>query len=75
MPFSLGELAERFDCEIVGDPDVIIDGVGSLTSADSTSITFLSNSALLDQLLTTKAGAVILRAEDAGDAPIPVLIQ
>ncbi len=75
MPFSLGELAERFDCELVGDPDVIIEGVGSLASADSSSIAFLSNSAFVNELRSTKAGGVVLRAEDAEDAAVPVLIH
>jgi hypothetical protein len=27
MPIKLGELAARFDCELVGDPDITIDNV------------------------------------------------
>jgi len=75
MPISLGELAERFDCELIGDPDVVIDGVGSLTNAGSNDLSFLSGSAFKKQLSSTQAAAVILCADDADDAPGTALIN
>ena len=75
MSTTLGELAEQFDCELQGSPAVAVDHVDSLVNADATAISFLSNAALKPQLETTGAAAVILRENDAGDSPVPVLIS
>jgi UDP-3-O-[3-hydroxymyristoyl] glucosamine N-acyltransferase len=75
MPINLGELAERFDCELIGDPDVVVDTVGSLTNAGPNALSFLTSSAFKRQLSSTKAAAVILRAADAKDASTAVLID
>lgn len=75
MPISLGELATQFGCELIGDPDVVVEGVASLSSAVPDTLSFLSNSALKDQLLTTKAAAVILRAADADASPVASIIH
>jgi UDP-3-O-[3-hydroxymyristoyl] glucosamine N-acyltransferase len=75
LSISVGELAERFGCELIGDPDVVIDGVGSLTNAGSNALSFLSGPAFKNQLSSTKAAAVILRADDADEAPGAALIN
>ena len=75
MPISLGELATQFGCELIGDPDVIVDNVASLTNAGANSLTFLSSAALKQQLPSTKAAAVILCADDAGDSPVAAIIN
>lgn len=75
MPISLGELAERFGCELIGDPDIVVDSVGSLANAMPGALSFLSNYALEQQLASTKAAAVILRADDAENSPTAVLIS
>jgi len=59
VPISLGELANRFDCELIGDPDVIIDGVGTLSNAGSNALSFLASPAYKKQLSSTKAAAVV----------------
>lgn len=46
-----------------------IQGLGSLTSAGPTEISFLSNPRLADELSTTRAGAVILTPESWADLP------
>jgi UDP-3-O-[3-hydroxymyristoyl] glucosamine N-acyltransferase len=43
MPARLGELAVRFGCELVGDPDVVIDTVATLQDASPGSLAFLAN--------------------------------
>ena len=75
MPISLGELATRFGCELIGDPDVEVSGVASLPNADSGSLTFLSNAAYKPQLSSTKAAAVILRPADAAESPVAALLH
>jgi UDP-3-O-[3-hydroxymyristoyl] glucosamine N-acyltransferase len=74
VPISLGELAARFGCELIGDPDVVIDDVAALGNAGSRSLSFLSASGFKGQLASTKAAAVILRAEDAAASPTASLV-
>lgn len=74
MRFSLGELAERFDCELLGDPGIEVDRVATIGNAASTSITFLANPAYRKMLLTTGAGAVILDQSSASDCPVAALV-
>jgi UDP-3-O-[3-hydroxymyristoyl] glucosamine N-acyltransferase len=74
VPISLGELAARFGCELIGDADVVIDDVAALGNAGSRSISFLSGSGFRNQLVSTKAAAVILRAEDAAASPTASLV-
>ncbi|MDH3616275.1 MAG: UDP-3-O-(3-hydroxymyristoyl)glucosamine N-acyltransferase [Gammaproteobacteria bacterium] len=75
MPISLGELATQFGCELIGDPDTVVSRVASLPNADSDSLSFLSNPAYKEQLAATTAAAVILRAADASECPVAVLVH
>ena len=75
MPIKLGELATRFECELIGDPDVVVDNVSGLQNAGPGSLSFLSNAAFKRQLSATKAAAVVLRANDASDSPVACLVS
>ena len=75
MPISLGALATQFGCELIGDPDAIVNGVASLSGAGPDSLSFLSNPALKAQLATTQAAAVILRRADADASPVAAIIH
>jgi UDP-3-O-[3-hydroxymyristoyl] glucosamine N-acyltransferase len=75
VPIKLGELAKNFGCELIGDPDIVIETVGSLSNAGPNALSFLSGSAFKKQLPSTKAAAVILCADDAADAPTAALID
>lgn len=75
MPISLGELATSVGCELIGDPDAIVNDVGSLQNATSESLSFLASSAYLKQLPSTKAAAVVLRAESVDACPVASLIS
>jgi UDP-3-O-[3-hydroxymyristoyl] glucosamine N-acyltransferase len=74
MSSSLGELAAQFGCDLVGDPGTQVDGVGTLANASPHSISFLANPAYRSQLLSTRAAAVVLAEDDAGDCPVAALI-
>ena len=74
MPISLGELATRFGCELIGDPDGVVEGVAALQNATPRSLTFLSSAAFAPQLPSTKAAAVILRARDADACPVAAFV-
>ncbi len=75
MPIKLGELAEQFGCELVGDAGIIVDNVAGLQNAGPGSLSFLSNPRFRDQLAATRAAAVVLRAEDVGDSPTAALVS
>ena len=75
MPISLGELATRFGCELIGDPDLVVSDVASLPNATKQSLTFLSNAAYKEQLASTQAGAVIVRPDDAADCPVAAILH
>jgi UDP-3-O-[3-hydroxymyristoyl] glucosamine N-acyltransferase len=60
LVFSLREIAERFGGEIVGDPRVEVNRVGTLETAGPGTIAFLANERYLKQLSTTRAAAVIV---------------
>ena len=75
MPISLGELATRFGCELIGDPDSVVSGVASLSHANPESLTFLASKAYKEQLSSTKAAAVVLRPDDAPDCPVAALLH
>ena len=75
MPIKLGELAAQFDCELVGDPDRIIDNVAGLQNAGPKSLSFLSNPKFRSQLAGTQAAAIVLRAEDVDDSPTASLVS
>lgn len=74
MTWTLQELAERIGAEVAGDGGVQIDGVSALEDAHPGTVTFLANPRLRRHLHSTRAAAVILRREDAGDCPVPALV-
>jgi len=75
MPISLGELATQFGCELIGDPDVVVDDVASLHNAGPGSLTFLASPAFREYLNSTRAAAVIVRSADAEGVPTAALIN
>lgn len=63
--YSLNYLAEFLSAKLVGDPDTIIYGIGSLVKAQAGQISFLQNAANYRKfLIHTQASAVLLREED-----------
>ena len=74
MARSLGELAVRFGCELIGDPAVIIERVATLANAGPGHLSFFANRAYRNELRATKASAVILCPGDAGDCPANTLL-
>ncbi|PLW70515.1 UDP-3-O-(3-hydroxymyristoyl)glucosamine N-acyltransferase [Pseudohalioglobus lutimaris] len=67
---SLGELAQRFDLELSGDPDRSVSGLATLASAGADEIGFLSNKKYVSQLATTRAAAVILHPDLVDECPV-----
>jgi UDP-3-O-[3-hydroxymyristoyl] glucosamine N-acyltransferase len=75
MQASLGDLATRFGCELVGDPRSAVTHVATLANAGPQSLSFLANPAYRAELSRTRAAAVVLRAEDVDACPVPALIS
>ena len=71
---TLGELAGRFGLAVTGDPAIAIEGVGTLAGAGPAQLAFLANPSYRRQLADTRAGAVVLRADDAAASPVPALV-
>ena len=71
---TLGELASKFGCELIGDDKTVVSKVSTLQDADHDSISFLANPVYKSQLSQTKASAVILTKEDKENCPCASLI-
>lgn len=76
---SLSEIANLIDAQLIinshFDDKYKVSGLATLSNADNTKISFLSNNRYKNDLLTTSAAAVILLAENAKDCPSACLIH
>jgi UDP-3-O-[3-hydroxymyristoyl] glucosamine N-acyltransferase len=75
MSQTLGELATRFGCDLVGDPATEISTVATLSTAKAGSISFFANKAYGEALRNTKAAAVIVREADVDECPAAALVS
>jgi UDP-3-O-[3-hydroxymyristoyl] glucosamine N-acyltransferase len=75
MAATLGQLAAQFGCELVGDPGVVVNRVGTLATAAPDAVTFLANSLYRAQLKGTRAAAVILTPRDRDGCPVACLVH
>jgi UDP-3-O-[3-hydroxymyristoyl] glucosamine N-acyltransferase len=74
MELTLSQIAVRFGCELVGDPDKVVSSIGTLEGAGPECITFLANPRYKKQLAGTRAAAVLLGARDLADCPVAALV-
>jgi UDP-3-O-[3-hydroxymyristoyl] glucosamine N-acyltransferase len=74
MPANLAELAARFDCELRGDADLVVETVGTLSGAGDNAITFLANPLYREQLAGTRAAAIILEEKFEADCSVAALL-
>lgn len=73
MGYQLSELAERTGSKLEGD-DCLIDGIAEISSAVSGEIAFISNPKYVEFLATTRASALIIKAEFLGECQCPALL-
>jgi len=66
---NLGELAVALGGGLVGDPDLVVLAVRGLEEAGPQDLSFLANPRYREQLAATRAGAVLVRQEDASARP------
>jgi UDP-3-O-[3-hydroxymyristoyl] glucosamine N-acyltransferase len=71
---SLGALAVQFGCTLRGDPDAEVDSVAPLDGGSS-SLGFVANPGYLQQLRTTRLGAVVVNEAMAADCPVAALVH
>lgn len=74
MARTLGEIAQYLNAELVGDANIMIDGLATLAQAKAGQLSFLANMAYKDQLQHTQASAVIVHPKQAADCTSPALI-
>ncbi|MBI1173892.1 MAG: UDP-3-O-(3-hydroxymyristoyl)glucosamine N-acyltransferase [Sideroxydans sp.] len=72
--YRLADIAARFGGRLLGDPEVRVQQIATLDSAQPQHISFLSNSKYRAQLAATQAGAVILGEPDADATALPRIV-
>jgi UDP-3-O-[3-hydroxymyristoyl] glucosamine N-acyltransferase len=63
--WTAGDLAARFGLEVAGDAGAVVRGVATLAGAAPDTLSFLANPRYRGQLAASRAGVVVMRADDA----------
>lgn len=74
MSFTLGELAQHVDAQVVGDASCRIDSISTLQNGRFGSLTFLTNSRYRKYLQSTQASAVILNEAELPYCPTNAIV-
>lgn len=74
MVLRLAEIVARLGGEIAGDGNVQVSGIATLDSAGPGQLSFFSNPKYRGRLSSTRAAAVILAPEAAGDCPTAAIV-
>jgi UDP-3-O-[3-hydroxymyristoyl] glucosamine N-acyltransferase len=76
LTITLGELAERFALTVTpsDQPATPLSNVATLQNARSTDISFFTNAKYRDHYVSTRAGAVLVKAKDAPSCPTIALV-
>lgn len=72
--YRLGDIAKALGAELRGDPDIHVTGLATLQAAHPEQLSFLANPAYTKYLADTRAAAVIVSPDAAGDCPTNVLL-
>ena len=75
MGVTLQQLAQEIGCELHGDSQCLITGVGTLQNARAGQLSFLANAKYRNYLKATQASAVILRPQDLELSPVNALVS
>jgi UDP-3-O-[3-hydroxymyristoyl] glucosamine N-acyltransferase len=71
---SLGEIVGRLGGELIGDAGITVRQVATLEKATPDTIAFLANERYLEQLKTTRAGAIIVGAQLRESPDMPRIV-
>ena len=74
MFLRLDEIVARLGGQLAGDGAVQVSGIGTLDAARSGDLSFLSNPKYRTKLAATRAAAVIVAPDAAGDCPTAAII-
>ena len=74
MTYTLGDLAARYGCDLLGDPNIEISHFSTLDSGQTGSISFFSNRSYINKLRETKSSAVIIRPDDLEHCSVGAII-
>ena len=72
--YRLADIVAGFGGSVLGDADTTVNQVATLDSAQAGQITFLASSKYRAQLAATRAGAIIVGADDADATQIPRIV-
>ncbi|SEL43362.1 MULTISPECIES: UDP-3-O-(3-hydroxymyristoyl)glucosamine N-acyltransferase [unclassified Acinetobacter] len=61
--FRLDHLAKLVQGQVIGDADLLLEGLASLTQANSNQISFVNSDKYLDEAISSQAGALIVTSE------------
>ena len=75
VALRLADLAVRFGCDLIGDPETRVTRVAGLDRATPDAISFLASKAYRQHLEGTQAAAVILAPEHADECPVAALVS
>jgi UDP-3-O-[3-hydroxymyristoyl] glucosamine N-acyltransferase len=75
LQYTLSELTFGLDVTLLGDPDCVITGVGTIELAEAGQLTFLMNPLYKKHLASTRASAVILTEQDSVDCNVNAVIS
>lgn len=75
MAVTLGQIAEKLNAELKGDPSIEITKVANLSSAQPGEISFLTDPKYKDALVTTKASAVIVRQSELEHCNVAAIVM
>lgn len=73
--FSLAELARILGVSFAGEGDIKVSGLATLAAAGSAQLSFYNNPRYQQDLLNTRAAAVILHPDHADKSPVSVLLS
>ena len=74
MTYTLGDLAARYGCDLLGDPNIEISHFSTLDSGQDGSLSFFSNQAYINKLRETRASAVIISPNDIEHCSVGAII-
>ena len=74
MTLKLRFIAEKIEAELIGDPEIDIRGINSLSEANKNQLSYISNKKYIDTLKNTNAGAVILNESMKNDCKTNALL-
>lgn len=75
ISIRLGDLAQQLGAELRGDAAVQITGLATLSGAQVGQVSFLANPQYRSQLQDTRASAVIVHPDLAGECPVACLLS